>query len=111
MRLINDDQIPPGRNKVFETLAVVAGELLLAPATAGVHWLDGIEWTDDLVVRPPEVLVVIDRAGLPQSGQAARQDEPKVLIEVCFHFGLPLQHQSGGRYDENPAGKAANFEL
>jgi len=28
-----------------------------------------------------------------------------------FHLGLPLQHQPGGRYDENPACKAANLEF
>ena len=69
MGFVDDDQVPSGRDEVFEPFAVVTSELLLAPATAGVHWLDGIEGTDDLVVHPPEILAIINRPGLSQSGQ------------------------------------------
>ena len=109
--LVDDDQVPSGRNQVLEPLAVVAGELLLAPAAAGIHRLHGVERADDLIVHPPEILILVDGAGLPQSGQAAGKDEAEILVEVPLHFRLPLQHQPGGRDDENPANKTPDLQL
>ena len=111
MGFVDDDQVPSGRNEVLKPLAIVAGELLLAPTAAGVHRLHRVERADDLVVHTPEVLILVDGASLPQSGQAARKDEPEILPEVPLHFRLPLQNQTGGRDDENPANKPPYLQL
>ena len=111
MGLVDDDQVPPGRNEVLEPLAIVAGELLLAPAAAGIHRLHGIERADDLVVHAPEVVVLVDGAGLPQRRQAAGKDQPEILSEVPLHFRLPLQNQAGGRDDEDPANQTPYLQL
>ena len=111
MGLVDDDQVPSGRDQVFEPFAVVAGELLLAPAAAGVDRLHRVERADDLIVHAPEVLVLVDGARLTECAQAAGKDEPEVLVEVALHLRLPLQHQSRRSDDEDPPHKPANLQL
>ncbi len=55
VRFVHDDQIPSGGDQVLEPFAVVFGYLSLRPATALVHWLNGIHGTDDLIMAPPHV--------------------------------------------------------
>ena len=109
--LVDDDQVPSGRNQVLEPLTVVAGELLLAPTAAGIHRLHGVQRADDLIVHAPEVVILVDGAGLTQSRQAAGKDQAEILPEVPLHFRLPLQNQAGGRNDENPANKPPYLQL
>jgi hypothetical protein len=108
---VDDDQIPAGGDQVLEPLSVVAGELVLAPAPAQVDRLHRVERAYCLIAHPPEVRIWVGRTCLPQSREAFGQDKTEVLVEMGFHFRLPLQHQPSRRDDEHAFHQTADLQF
>lgn len=111
MGLIDHDQIPARVDQIVEALAVVAGYLLRAPATAGLHRLDGIEGADHLVVPLPEVLFWANAQQLPPGGEVAGLHEVEGLVEVGVELTDPLADQTSRGDHQKALGQAANLEL
>ena len=111
MSLIDDHQVPAGRDEILEALSVVAGQLLMAPTSSVLHGLDGVHRADHLIVQAPEVLGFIEAGELASRCEAARDHEVELLVEVRPHLLDPLGHQPGGSYNKRALHKPPNLEF
>jgi hypothetical protein len=103
MCLVDDDQIPAGRDKVLEAFVVVLLDLLASPAAARVQRLHGIQGADDLRPGPPQVVLAADP---PQGCEIAGDQQAEIFAEVRLHFRDPLGDESFGGDDQRPRDQA-----
>src|SRR4051812_14402125 len=110
MRFIDNDEIPSSRDHILKPLAVIAGNLFLAPATTGIDRLYRVDCGDDLVMHAPKVLALIHGADLAERSEASGENEREILTKVSLHFRLPLQDQTCGSDNKNPANKSSYLQ-
>src|ERR1017187_2958393 len=93
------------------TLLVVSSQLLAAPAATAVEGLYGVHRTHDLVVEPPDVLVLGQPQEIAGCREVSRGDEPKVLVEVSLLFLDPLENEAGRSNDQDASSETPRLQL